>query len=84
MGSALRGVGNFKPGMVVQTSTVIINIILAPILIFGWGTGIALGVSGAAIATLVAVVVGVVWLATYFVASGRLSELRQARPAARS
>ena len=68
MSSALRGIGNFKPGMVVQTSTVIINIILAPILIFGWGTGRPLGVTGAAIATLVAVVVGIVWLATYFVA----------------
>lgn len=67
MGAALRGIGNFKPGMIVQTSTVIINIILAPILIFGWGTGIALGVTGAAIATLVAVGVGVLWLATYFV-----------------
>ena len=70
MGAALRGIGNFKPGMVVQTSTVIINIILAPILIFGWGTGIALGVTGAAIATLVAVIVGVLWLATYFVSAG--------------
>src|SRR5262245_13199790 len=67
MGAALRGIGNFKPGMVVQTSTVIINIILAPILIFGWGTGVALGVKGAAIATLVAVIVGVLWLATYFI-----------------
>ncbi|MGI9079142.1 MAG: MATE family efflux transporter [Gemmatimonadaceae bacterium] len=38
MGSA-RAVGNFKPGMVVSTATVIINMILAPILIFGWGTG---------------------------------------------
>jgi putative MATE family efflux protein len=67
MGAALRGIGNFKPGMVVQTSTVIINIILAPILIFGWGTGVALGVTGAAIATLVAVIVGVAWLSTYFI-----------------
>lgn len=66
MGAALRGIGNFKPGMVVQTATVIINIVLAPILIFGWGTGIAFGVSGAAIATLIAVAVGVVWLTTYF------------------
>ena len=55
MSSALRGIGNFKPGMVVQTSTVIINIVLAPILIFGWGTGRPMGVAGAAIATLVAV-----------------------------
>ena len=64
MGAALRGTGNFKPGMIVQTATVIINIVLAPILIFGWGTGVPMGVAGAAIATLVAVVVGVVWLAT--------------------
>jgi putative MATE family efflux protein len=67
MASALRGIGNFKPGMVVQTATVVINIVLAPILIFGWGTGVALGVGGAAIATLVAVIVGVAWLATYFI-----------------
>ena len=67
MGAALRGVGNFKPGMVVQTATVIINIVLAPFLIFGWGTGYPMGVAGAAVATFVAVVVGVLWLTTYFV-----------------
>src|SRR5688572_21614240 len=43
MGSALRGTGNFRPGMVVQTATVILNIVLAPVLIFGWGTGYAMG-----------------------------------------
>jgi putative MATE family efflux protein len=67
MAAALRGVGNFKPGMIVQTATVIINIVLAPMLIFGWGTGIVMGVAGAAVATLIAVVVGVLWLATYFI-----------------
>jgi putative MATE family efflux protein len=67
MGAALRGVGNFKPGMVVSVVTVIINMLLAPVLIFGWGTGRAFGVAGAAISTLVAVVIGVVWLSTYFV-----------------
>ena len=36
MGAALRGTGNFKPGMIVQTATVIINIVLAPALMFGW------------------------------------------------
>src|SRR5262245_46012385 len=30
MGAALRAVGNFKPGMLVSTVTVIINMILAP------------------------------------------------------
>ena len=68
MGSALRAVGNFKPGMVVSTATVILNMILAPILIFGWGTGHPLGVAGAAISTLIAIVIGVVWLAGYFFA----------------
>jgi putative MATE family efflux protein len=66
MGSALRGTGNFKPGMVVQSATIIINIVLAPVLIFGWGTGVALGVAGAAISTLVAIAAGTVWLTLYF------------------
>jgi putative MATE family efflux protein len=67
MGSALRGTGNFKPGMVVSTATVILNMALAPFLIFGWGTGHAFGVAGAAVSSFVAVIVGVVWLGTYFV-----------------
>src|SRR6266699_60004 len=66
MGAALRAIGNFKTGMVVGTATVIINMILAPFLIFGWGTGHSLGVAGAAIASLVAIVVGLVWLTAYF------------------
>jgi putative MATE family efflux protein len=70
MGAALRGTGNFKPGMVVQTWSVILNIVLAPILIFGWGTGIPLGVAGAAISSLVAIAIGTVWLSFYFVGRG--------------
>ena len=66
MGSALRGTGNFRPGMVVQTATVILNIVLAPVLIFGWGTGIELGVAGAALSTLIAIAIGVVWMVVYF------------------
>jgi len=67
MGAALRGTGNFKPGMIVQTATVIINIVLAPVLIFGWGPFPQMGVSGAAVATLVAIIVGVVWISFYFI-----------------
>ncbi len=66
MGAALRGTGNFKPGMVVQSATVILNMILAPILIFGWLTHRPMGVAGAAVATLVAVAVGTVWMLLYF------------------
>jgi putative MATE family efflux protein len=67
MGSALRATGNFKPGMVVSTATVIINMALAPVLIFGWGIGRPFGVAGAAVSSLIAIGIGIVWLATYFV-----------------
>ena len=67
MGAALRGTGNFKPSMIVQSATIIINIVLAPILIFGWVFGIRLGVGGAALATLIAIVAGNLWMALYFV-----------------
>jgi putative MATE family efflux protein len=66
-GAALRGIGDFKPGMIVQTLTVVLNIVLAPALMFGWGTGRPLGVAGTAIASFVAVVVGVVGLVGYVV-----------------
>jgi putative MATE family efflux protein len=66
MGAALRGTGNFKPGMVVATATVLINMVLAPFLIFGWVTGRAYGVAGAAMSTLISIVIGIVWMATYF------------------
>jgi len=67
MGAALRGTGNFKPGMLVQTGTVVINMVTAPFLIFGWGPFPEMGVSGAAVATFIAVVAGVVWISFYFI-----------------
>ena len=78
MGSALRGTGNFKPGMIVQTTTVVVNMVLAPILIFGWFTGYPMGVAGAAISTLVAVVVGVLWLSRYFTSGNEFLHFRWA------
>jgi putative MATE family efflux protein len=69
MGAALRGTGNFKPGMYVQTGTVVINMVLAPFLIFGWGPFPEMGVSGAAVSTFVAIVVGVAWISIYFLDS---------------
>ncbi|HEY7673518.1 MAG TPA: MATE family efflux transporter [Gammaproteobacteria bacterium] len=67
MGSALRGTGIVKPTMVVQVLTVLLNTALAPILIAGWGTGWALGVAGAGLASSLSVAVGVAMLTAYFV-----------------
>lgn len=75
--SALRGLGDFKPGMVVGSTTVVLNMALAPIFIFGWGTGWPMGVAGAAMASLVAIAVGVTWL--YYYAERPASTLRVRR-----
>jgi putative MATE family efflux protein len=66
MGSALRGTGIVQPTMIVQVLTVVLNAILAPVLIAGWGTGYAMGVAGAGLASSVSLAVGVVILALYF------------------
>ena len=66
MSAALRGVGNFKLGVAVGVATIVINILLAPVLIFGWLGAPAMGVGGAALASLVALVVGNVWLGLHF------------------
>lgn len=66
MSAALRGEGNFKLGVAVGSVTIVINIIVAPVLIFGWLGAPAMGISGAAVASLIALVVGNVWLALYF------------------
>lgn len=67
MASSLRATGLVKPGMVVQVLTVLLNTILAPILIAGWGPGPALGVMGAGLASSLSVFVGVLMLMFYFI-----------------
>ena len=57
MGSALRGTGIVQPTMVVQVLTVVLNAVLAPILIAGWGTGHPMGVAGAGLASSLALAV---------------------------
>jgi putative MATE family efflux protein len=66
MGSALRGTGIVRPAMIVQLISVLLNVALAPVLIAGWGTGIALGVAGAGLASTIAGVVGAIMLTVYF------------------
>ncbi len=66
MGAALRGLGDMKVPTIIQISTVMLNIALAPVLILGWGTGRPVGVAGAGIASLVAIFVGGAAIAVYF------------------
>jgi putative MATE family efflux protein len=67
--AALRAVGVVKPTMQVQLITVLLNIVLAPVLIAGWGTGYPLGVFGAGLASSISVTVGVLLLWGYFLKS---------------
>lgn len=67
--AALRAVGVVKPTMQVQLITVLLNIVLAPVLIAGWGTGYPLGVFGAGLASSISVTVGVLLLWRYFLNS---------------
>jgi putative MATE family efflux protein len=67
MGSALRATGIVQPTMVVQVVTLLLNALLAPVLIAGWGTHHPLGVAGAGLASSIAIAVGVIMLGLYFV-----------------
>jgi putative MATE family efflux protein len=66
MSAALRGTGIVQPTMTVQILTVLLNVVLAPVLIAGWGTGHPLGVAGAGLASTIAISVGVLMLTLYF------------------
>lgn len=67
---SLQGIGDSITPLLVQTATVILNILLDPLLIFGWGPVPALGVSGAAYATVFSQMVasGISW---YILLKGR-------------
>lgn len=69
MSSSLRGIGRFKPGMAVHAGSVAVNMVLAPMFMFGWGPFAPMGVAGTALATFIAVIVGVLAMSAYFVSS---------------
>jgi putative MATE family efflux protein len=73
--AALRGIGNFKTGMLIGSGTVVLNTILAPILILGVGIGRPLGVAGAALASLIAIAAGVVAVTVYVVRSEKYLQI---------
>ena len=66
LSAALRGTGIVKPVMTISILGVLLNIVLSPLLITGWLTGLALGVVGAGLASSIAMAFSFVLLIRYF------------------
>lgn len=69
--AALRGTGIVKPTMLIQTLSILLNILLSPILISGWGSGYAMGIAGAGFASSLSVIFAVVLLCYYFITTDK-------------
>jgi len=72
MNNFIRAEGNPKTAMYTMLIGAIINIILDPIFIFGFG----MGVKGAAIATIIAQSISAIWVLYYFLYGNSVLKLR--------
>ncbi|WP_239253667.1 MATE family efflux transporter [Listeria ilorinensis] len=68
MNNIVRSEGNAKTAMLTMVISAVINMILNPVFIMGFG----MGVRGSALATVIAQAVGAIWLLVYFL-SGKSS-----------
>jgi MATE family, multidrug efflux pump len=66
LGAALRATGIIRPAVGFQVISVILNMIFAPLLIFGVGFFPKLGVAGAALATFFSILIGNILMVIYF------------------